>query len=206
MEPDHDGDGVPDATDDCPDVSNPDQLDTDGDSRGDACDSDLDGDGVPNASDNCIDVKNPAQQDLDGDGIGFACDTNDEVVARGTLSDWPESKTYQFDALANAHGSGLSATWSVSNATNIYVYARVPGLEVASTAYTSFAQVTDADTLNYSTDSVPLAAGDVAVLRDVMNGTYAALRFESAAVVGTNWNATMTWLFAGRSKDFSKLP
>ena len=35
---DTDDDGVPDTSDNCPDVSNPDQADTDGDAVGDACD------------------------------------------------------------------------------------------------------------------------------------------------------------------------
>jgi hypothetical protein len=35
---DADGDGVPDATDNCPSVANADQADTDADGRGDACD------------------------------------------------------------------------------------------------------------------------------------------------------------------------
>lgn len=37
---DADGDGVPDAVDNCPDVANADQTDTDGDQLGDACDPD----------------------------------------------------------------------------------------------------------------------------------------------------------------------
>ena len=37
QEPDRDGDGVPDDLDNCPDITNPDQIDTDGDGTGDAC-------------------------------------------------------------------------------------------------------------------------------------------------------------------------
>jgi uncharacterized repeat protein (TIGR01451 family) len=37
--PDGDGDGIPDSSDNCPAVSNPDQTDTDGDGIGDACDT-----------------------------------------------------------------------------------------------------------------------------------------------------------------------
>ena len=37
--PDTDGDGVPDSSDNCPNVANPNQADTDGDGVGDACDT-----------------------------------------------------------------------------------------------------------------------------------------------------------------------
>jgi sugar lactone lactonase YvrE len=50
---DTDGDGVVDATDNCPNVANLDQADADGDGQGDACDSDDDNDGIPDASDSC---------------------------------------------------------------------------------------------------------------------------------------------------------
>ena len=71
---DQDGDGISDNLDNCPLVSNPDQIDNDYDHIGFACDGDWDGDGVSDAEDNCWDVPNPAQMDLEGDGVGDNCD------------------------------------------------------------------------------------------------------------------------------------
>jgi hypothetical protein len=59
--PDHDRDGIPDVSDNCPVIGNPDQSDVDGDGLGDACD-------------NCPSDTNPGQNDTDGDGVGDACD------------------------------------------------------------------------------------------------------------------------------------
>ncbi len=76
--PDADGDGVTDASDNCPAAANPDQADADGDGTGNVCDptpnGDSDGDGVDNLSDNCPAVANPDQADADGDGTGNVCD------------------------------------------------------------------------------------------------------------------------------------
>jgi hypothetical protein len=71
---DADGDGVADAADNCTAVANADQLDSDADRRGDACDGDDDGDGVADAADNCALAPNPGQTDDDFDGHGDACD------------------------------------------------------------------------------------------------------------------------------------
>jgi len=58
---DADGDGVPDATDNCPNAPNADQTDADNDGVGDVCD-------------NCPTVPNADQADADGDSAGDACD------------------------------------------------------------------------------------------------------------------------------------
>ena len=73
---DSDGDGVPDDTDNCPNIINPDQIDQDIDGIGNLCDTDLDGDGFENNIDNCPAIENPNQGDLDADGTGDVCDTD----------------------------------------------------------------------------------------------------------------------------------
>ncbi len=71
---DIDGDGLENDADNCPEVENADQIDTDGDGLGDACDPDQDDDGVPGPSDNCPLIANADQSDLDANAIGDACE------------------------------------------------------------------------------------------------------------------------------------
>ncbi len=59
--PDADGDGIGNSCDNCPNTSNPDQLDTDHDGVGDVCD-------------NCPTTPNSNQSDVNHDGRGDACD------------------------------------------------------------------------------------------------------------------------------------
>ena len=75
---DADSDGVLDGVDNCPTIANTDQIDTDRDGMGDACDSDDDGDGDADGADNCPLVANADQLDTDGDGIGNVCDSDDD--------------------------------------------------------------------------------------------------------------------------------
>lgn len=84
--PDWDCDGICNIADNCIFVYNPDQKDSDGDGKGDACDSDLvdpsfqdsrcdeDGDGAPDEKDNCRLACNPDQKDANKNGIGDVCD------------------------------------------------------------------------------------------------------------------------------------
>jgi hypothetical protein len=65
---DLDGDGVPDAQDNCPRVPNPDQVDADRDGVGDACD-------------NCPPLPNPDQADADHNGTGDVCDALNAYLA-----------------------------------------------------------------------------------------------------------------------------
>ena len=71
---DVDADGFRDSDDNCPSLSNSDQVDTDSDGEGDACDSDDDDDTIDDVFDNCPDISNVSQQDTDGNGQGDACD------------------------------------------------------------------------------------------------------------------------------------
>lgn len=79
---DTDNDGVIDNDDNCPNVANPDQADSNNNGIGDACEAtgepDADNDGRPDTADNCVDVWNVNQADNDNDGIGNVCDATPE--------------------------------------------------------------------------------------------------------------------------------
>ncbi|MFO1009128.1 MAG: M6 family metalloprotease domain-containing protein [Planctomycetota bacterium] len=81
---DSDGDGVPNASDNCPTIANANQANGDGDALGDACDNcpsvtnanqaNGDADAFGDVCDNCVAVANNSQANGDGDALGDACD------------------------------------------------------------------------------------------------------------------------------------
>jgi len=91
-ETDTDGDGVPDATDNCPTVANPAQLDRYGSAKGDACE-DTDGDGTfdVDEADICVSV----------DGA--------DVLARGNTTCSSDPTPVGGPNIAVANGSGAVA-------------------------------------------------------------------------------------------------
>jgi hypothetical protein len=101
---DTDGDGIADASDNCPNTANADQADSDMDGVGDVCD-------------NCPDIANSSQADADGDGTGDACEKTDtgltgkfagsnrcSICHPGTHSTW--SGTLHATALETLEGIG----------------------------------------------------------------------------------------------------
>jgi len=126
---DIDGDRVGDDTDNCLNIYNPDQVDTDNDGLGDVCDiddtdndgypdtidncmltandqTDTDTDGLGNSCDNCTDKSNVDQRDTDGDGYGNLCDAdlnNDNTVDFADLAKF-KSVFFTSDADADLNG------------------------------------------------------------------------------------------------------
>ena len=106
-------DGIGDACDNCPSVTNPDQGDSDND-------------GVPTACDNCPSILNPDQADVDGDSTGDLCDNcpnvsnpdqsdNDGTPPKDFVSYWKfdeGSGTTAGDSVGVYNGTIYGATWA----------------------------------------------------------------------------------------------
>ena len=72
LDPDTDDDTVLDGADNCLFVANTDQANTDGDSRGNACDLDDDNDGLSDSDETTVYGTDPLDSDSDNDGLNSA--------------------------------------------------------------------------------------------------------------------------------------
>jgi hypothetical protein len=101
---DADLDGVLSSVDNCPDKSNPSQLDFDSDGLGDRCDVDDDNDGVADSRD-AFPFDPGESRDTDSDGIGDASDSDDD---NDGISDQDERLIYGTNPLRrDSDGDGL---------------------------------------------------------------------------------------------------
>ena len=123
--PDNDGDGVPDASDACPNEA--------GDIACNGCPAnicggcgsapDQDNDGQPDCQDNCPDVANPSQGDCDNDGQGDACEALPDCngnglpdacdISSGTSSD-VDANGVPDSCQTDCNLNGLPDAWEIS--------------------------------------------------------------------------------------------
>ncbi len=120
---DSDLDLIENSIDNCPNVSNFDQTDTDQDGYGDACDeypndagNDQDGDGISGHIDNCPAIANKDQLDTDNDGEGDVCDADDDNDGVQDINDaFPLDRNESIDSDMDGVGDNTDNCQKIEN-------------------------------------------------------------------------------------------
>ena len=180
---DTDGDGVPDANDNCIDDPNGDQADDDGDGIGDVCEPDTDGDGVDDDNDNCVDDPNADQADGDGDGIGDVCDP----MGPDTDMDGLDDTTETIDPATNPTTFNADRFASLTSTTGGWTAGGTASVSITGTAQMFSCDINAAGNLDSLDDGgvgfegqcdlaiTPLEVGDVITVTDDTNGAVKTL-------------------------------
>jgi choice-of-anchor B domain-containing protein len=148
---DTDDDGFADNIDNCPNIFNPNQEDSNNNGIGDACEEiileDTDNDGVLDDVDNCPLVPNPNQEDSDNDGIGDECDDlitltplypcENGMAGPYSCNDYDLMGYLSLDVLAEPGAEG-NDSWGWTDPSTNMEYALV-----CSTQGTAFVDITD---------------------------------------------------------------
>lgn len=153
-------DGINDNVDNCKRIPNPNQLDTDHDGKGDACDPDDDNDNISDEQDNCPLVANPYQEDLNNDGVGDICELDyDDDKVPNELDNCPNNSliyktdfsTYQTVVLDPEGELQTDPNWEIYNngAEIVQTINSDPGLAIG---YDKFAGVDFEGTFFVDTD------------------------------------------------------